>query len=203
MYFVPESELGKYETSENLEKGVKFMKQIDVCDQENEGTAKVIEYLRCFNKNFDNTLSYIKQVFNESRHFTHYKLTYDGLVIKQKILDAFYRQPYLGCGYVLENIPFIFYYNITGSKRKIKPYLVGIPGSYLENVDCRETSVNLDFPFYLSATSCSLDCIVFTILNQIDNTSWILVLQVQVSNDKNCILIEIWQKISIILFVTY
>lgn len=45
MYFVPESELGKYETSENLEKGVKFMKQIDVCDQENEGTAKVIEYL--------------------------------------------------------------------------------------------------------------------------------------------------------------
>ena len=149
MYFVPESELGKYETSENLEKGVKFMKQIDVCDQENEGTAKVIEYLQCFNKNFDNTLSYIKQVFNESRHFTHYKLTYDGLVIKQKILDAFYRQPYLGCGYVLENIPFIFYYNITGSKRKIKPYLVGIPGSYLENVDCRETSVNLDFPFYL------------------------------------------------------
>ena len=195
MYFVPESKLGKYETSENLEKGVKFMKQIDVGDHENEGTAKVVEYLRCFNKSFDNTLSYIKQIFNESRHFTHYKLTYDGLVTKhQKILDVFYSQPYLGCGYVLENIPLIFYYNITGSKTRIKLYLLGIPGSYLENVDSREASVKLDFPFYLSATTCSLDCIVFTILNRNDNTCWILVLQVQVSNVNNCELIEIWRK---------
>lgn len=94
MYFVPQSELDKYE---HLEKGVKFMKQVDVGDHENESSAKVIEYLRCFDKSFDNTLSYIKQVFNVSRHFIHYKLTYDGLVTKhQKILDAFYSQPYLG-----------------------------------------------------------------------------------------------------------
>ena len=192
MYFVPQSELDKYE---HLEKGVKFMKQVDVGDHENEGSAKVIEYLRCFDKSFDNTLSYIKQVFNVSRHFIHYKLTYDGLVTKhQKILDAFYSQPYLGWGYVLENIPLIFYYNITGSKTRIKLFLLGLLGSYLENVDSREASVNLDFLFYLSSTTCSLDCIVFTILNRNDNTCWILVLQVEVSSDNNCKLIEIWRK---------
>ena len=195
MYFVPQAERDSHESSNNLKKGMKLFKKIHVPVYENNdnsvGFYSELD-LRYFSSSSNRNISLIN--YRSINKLVHYEIASDGFVSQHNNnLDAFYENHRVR--HILKNKAVIVYHNSSHNRNNlIFLHLLGVPSTYLENFEIRNMPIDMVLPYDNYKVFYSDDSIIFHAQNQSRHSNWIVVLNIKVSNDNNCIVTEIYRK---------